>query len=166
MADTLLLTKGRTYALLLVMETLAAVVILTGIIPVYQKLIAAPGHPLSKLPQSPMLLTAALLLFQCVYWYRVLRVPVAVRRHSLLLSHLVYFLGRLSFVFGTALFVVIMLRHLPALDSQALPGMPVLILRGIGVMLCLFSLHCYANEMERLAIALEPPMRHDPKTHR
>ena len=43
MADTPAATKGRTYALLLVMETLAALVILTGIIPIYAKFSRRPA---------------------------------------------------------------------------------------------------------------------------
>jgi hypothetical protein len=81
--------KKRIYALLLFIETLAALVIVTGVIPIYLAIVAAPGHPLAKLPQSPTLLFAALLLFQCVYWFRLLRVPVAVGGQSLILSHLV-----------------------------------------------------------------------------
>lgn len=148
--------KGRIYALLLVIETLAALVILTGIIPIYLAIVVSPGHPLAKLPQSPVLLVAALLLFQCVYWFRLLRVPVAVRGQSLILSHLVLFAGRLIFVFGTSLFVLIMLRHLPSLEMQSLPSAHVVVMRATGLMVLLFSMYCYSTELERLGVALRP----------
>jgi hypothetical protein len=83
--------KKRIYALLLFIETLAALVIVTGVIPIYLAIVAAPGHPLAKLPQSPTLLFAALLLFQCVYWFRLLRVPVAVGGQSLIQSSCLVF---------------------------------------------------------------------------
>ena len=151
-------SKRHTYVLLLVMETLAALVLLTGVIPIYGKILAAPGHPLTKLPESPILLVAALALFQCVYWFRLLRVPLAVRRPNALLSHLTLFVSRLSFVFGTALFVLITVRHIPALQSQAqpLPPVPILVGRAVGVLAIMFSLYCYSTELERLGRALQP----------
>jgi hypothetical protein len=148
--------KKRIYALLLFIETLAALVIVTGVIPIYLAIVAAPGHPLAKLPQSPTLLFAALLLFQCVYWFRLLRVPVAVGGQSLILSHLVLFSARLIFVFGTSLFVLIMLRHIPSIDMQALPNLAVLVARGGGLLVLLFSMYCYSTELERLGAALRP----------
>ena len=150
--------KRHAYALLIVMETLAALVILTGVIPIYGAILAAPGHPLTALPQSPVLLVAAVALFQCVYWFRILRVPVAVRRHSLVLSHLTLFASRLSFVFGTALFVLIIVRHIPALQTQskALPSATILVARAVGVLVIMFSLYCYSTELERLGLALQP----------
>ena len=156
MATPVARDKRRIYALLLVIETLAALVILTGIIPIYLAIFAEPGHPLGKLPQSPVLLAAALMLFQCVYWFRLLRVPVAVRGPNVILSHLVLFAGRLIFVFGMSLFVLVMLRHLPSLDMQALPSVPVLVMRAFGLIVLLFSIYCYSTELERLGVALRP----------
>ena len=149
--------KRHAYALLIVMETLAALVILTGVIPIYGAILAAPGHPLTAL-RSRRFSVAAVALFQCVYWFRILRVPVAVRRHSLVLSHLTLFASRLSFVFGTALFVLIIVRHIPALQTQseALPPATVLVARAVGVLVIMFSLYCYSTELERLGLALQP----------
>lgn len=150
--------KRHIYTLLLVMETLAALVLLMGVVPIYGKILAAPGHPLIALPESPILLVAALALFQCVYWFRLLRVPLAVRRPNLLLSHLILFASRLSFVFGTALFVLIIVRHIPALQSHAgpLPSVPIMVARAFGVLAIMFSLYCYSTELERLGLALHP----------
>jgi hypothetical protein len=149
--------KSRTYALLLFMQTLAALIILAGTIPIYEAIFAAPGQQLSKLPQSPVLLIAAVVLFHCTYWFRLLRVPISVRGQSLILSHFVLFAGRLTFVFGTAFFTLIVLRHFPELAEVPSPFR--LITRTTAMLTILFSLYCYSSELERLGIALRPPAR-------
>jgi hypothetical protein len=146
--------KSRTYVLLLVMQTLTIVIIVLSIIPIYDALIAAVGVQLRHLPQSPLLLVAALILFHCTYWFRLLRVPIAVRGHSLLLSHLVLFVARLSFIFGTSFFALIVFRHLPAMVAVPEPG--ILTARIAVTVLMLFSLYCYTSELERLGVALRP----------
>jgi hypothetical protein len=149
------LSKSGTYALLLVMQTLAILIIVLGMIPIYDEIIAALGHQLRQLPQSPALLIAALLLFHCTYWFRLLRVPIAVSGHSHLLSHVVLFVGRLSFIFGTSLFALIAFRHLPAIAVVSDPLR--LALRFVVMLVILFSLYCYSAELERLGVALRPP---------
>jgi hypothetical protein len=63
------------------------------------------------------------------------------------------FLGRLSFIFGGALFSVVFFRHLPALDGDA----DVFLMTGHGLLLggALFALFCLSLELERLGHALE-----------
>jgi hypothetical protein len=153
MASTMV-TRSRVYALLLVMQTLAIFIVVLGMIPIYDALMTALGHQLRHLPQSPLLLVAALVLFHCTYWYRLLRVPVAVSGRSLLLSHLVLFVARLSFIFGGSLFALIMFRHLPLLVDVPDPGR--LAARVVATILILFSVYCYSTELERLGGALRP----------
>lgn len=147
-------SKVRTYALLLLMQTLAIVIILLSMIPIYDALIAAVGSQLRKLPQSPLLLMSSLLLFHCAYWFRLLRVPIVVTRHSLLLSHIVLFAGRLSFIFGTSFFALVVFRHLPAL--MEMPNPTLFAMRLLATLVILFSLYCYSSELERLGLALRP----------
>jgi hypothetical protein len=72
------------------------------------------------------------------------------------LSHLFLFLGRLNFIFGSALFAVVVFRHVPELD----PGTDILLMarRGIVLVISLCALFCFTLELERLGMALgEPP---------
>jgi hypothetical protein len=147
--------RTRTYELLLVMQTLAVLIILWSMVPLYRAIMEHPGHQLQVLPESPVPLLAAVLLFHCVYWFRMLRVPITMFRHNLLVSHLVLFLGRLSFIFGTSFFALLAYRHLPLLVE--VPDHFRFVMRLISTLAILFSLYCYSTELERLGVALRPP---------
>lgn len=157
MASHALSAKARTYALLLLMQTLAAVIILTTMIPIYGAITIGLGHQIRNLPESPVLLVSALLLFHCTYWFRLLRVPASVAFHSLALSHVVLFSGRLSFIFGTSFFALVVYRFIPALSDIPDPGR--FAVRFCVGLLILFSLYCYSTELERLGVALRPPVK-------
>ena len=92
---------------------------------------------------------------QSAYWYRIRRVPVSICKTNIVLGHAVLFLGRLSFIFGGALFSVTAFRRLPALE--VLPPIHLLGIRGVLVFAVLFSLFCFALEIERIGNALLPP---------
>ena len=89
---------------------------------------------------------------QVAYWYRLRRIPIPLQGPSLILSHLFSFLGRLSFIFGGALFAVVFFRHLPALDHGA-DGF-LMVGRGLLRGGALFALFCLPLELERLGNAL------------
>jgi len=57
---------------------------------------------------------------QAAYWYRLRRISIPIGRPNLILSYLLLFFGRLSFIFGGALFSVVFFRHLPELDRDAM----------------------------------------------
>ena len=85
---------------------------------------------------------------QVAYWYRLKCVAIPFRGPNAIVSHLFLFLGRLSFLFGGALFAVGFFRHLPALDADAL------LMRGLLLGGALFALFCLTLELERLGHAL------------
>ena len=153
--DTRIRARTRVYELLLLMQTLTVLIVLWSMEPLYHAIMLNPGHQILVLPESPIPLVAALLLFQCVYWFRLLRIPVAMYRHSLVLSHFVLFIGRLSFIFGTSFFALLVYRHLPSL--VAVPHPVRLVLRFLVALSVLFSLYCYSSELDRLGVALRPP---------
>lgn len=150
-------SKNQAFALLLIIQTLAAIVIVSSTIPIYIAIFAAPGYQLAHLPQSPVALIAALLLFHCTYWFRLTRVPVVVRWQNHVASHVVLFVARLSFIFGTAFFALIAFRHLPSLHTIEDPMR--LAMRIFAAIVILFSLYCYSAELERLGVALRPSLR-------
>jgi hypothetical protein len=71
----------------------------------------------------------------------------------MILQHVFLFLGRLSFIFGSALFAVVVFRHLPELDRDI--DIPLAARRGILSVACLFALFCTSLEVERLGQAFE-----------
>ena len=149
-------TRGKMLAfeLLLLLQTLAVLVILWSMLPIYREVWEHPGHQLNYLPE-PIRLVAAPILFHFVYWFRLLRVPIPAIKTNLLLSHIVPFLGRLSFIFGTSFFALLVYRHLPSLVAVTDPFDA--LLRFIITFGILFSLYCYSIELERLGVALRPP---------
>jgi hypothetical protein len=69
------------------------------------------------------------------------------------LNHLFLFFGRLSFIFGSALFSVVIFRHLPELSRET--DFLLMAQRGIIFVGCLFALFCTSLEVERLGQAFE-----------
>lgn len=147
-------SRRRAYLALFAIETLAAIVIVTASVPLYGAVMAAAGHQILNLPQSPVILISSLVLFHCAYWYRLHRVPLVLGLHSHFVSHVVLFAARLNFVFGTAFFALIVFRFLPALTEIMDPVL--LALRCVGAVVILFSVYCYSAELERIGIALRP----------
>lgn len=140
---------------LLAAQTLAASFIFLTAFPLFQAILAHSGEP-QPLPASTALpILAAALLLQACYWTRYRCVPVWTPLRGALAAHLLLFAGRASFIFASAIFSAIFFRHLPQLD--VLPPLGQGIAKGAGLLGVLFSLYCYATEIERLGRAAEPP---------
>ena len=90
---------------------------------------------------------------QLAFWCRLLYVPIPFRRPNIVLSLVLLFLGRLSFIFGSALFSVAVFRHLLELGRQT--DIALAAWRGILLMACLFALFCVSLEVERLGQAFD-----------
>jgi hypothetical protein len=67
------------------------------------------------------------------------------------LNHLFLFLGRLTFVFGSALFSVVLFRHVPELGGEA--DRLLIVSRGLILVAWLFALFCASLEVERVGLA-------------
>jgi len=135
-------------------QTVAVLLLLWSASPIYRTIPAAPGQKLEVMPGSPVAIILSLVAFHGSYWYRLTRVPIVIGRHGLLLSHLVVFLGGLSFIFGGALFALVIYRHLPDL-SQAIDPLQ-LVSRMLAMLAIQFSLFCYTLELERVGTAMRP----------
>lgn len=143
------------YAALLAGETLAASAIFWTAFPLFQRIASRSGQQLDTSVEA--VLVAAAIFLQACYWTRYRRVRVWAPVHSPVLGHLLLFAGRSSFFFGSALFSAIVFRHVPQLTS--LPPLAEGLPKAAGFTLILFSLFCYALEIERLGRAVEeaPP---------
>jgi hypothetical protein len=59
--DTRIRARTRTYELLLLMQTLAVLIVLWSIEPIYHAIMLNPGHQIRVLPESAIPLVAALI---------------------------------------------------------------------------------------------------------
>ena len=144
---------AATYVLLLVMQIAGALVLVWKELPEFNQLLSHPGQQIPFVPYDDLTTAGILLVMQFAYWYRLRCVPIPFHGSNLILSHLFLFLGRLSFIFGGALFSVVFFRHLPALPDDA-DGF---LMAGHGLLLggALFALFCLTLEVERLGHAFE-----------
>jgi hypothetical protein len=122
-------------------------------LPGFRQVVLAPGKQLPTDIRSDLVMVAIFSGMQIAFWFRLLHVPIPAQRPNALLCHIFLFLGRLSFIFGSALFSVVVFRHLPELDRQT--DVFLAAQRGIIFVACLFALFCSSLEMERLGHAFE-----------
>jgi hypothetical protein len=142
--------KASPYLLLLAVQILGAITLTWQVLPEFRQLAINPGDQLPRDGFSDIVSVGVLCVMQIAFWCRVLFVPIPFRRPRAILNHVFLFLGKLSFIFGSAFFVF---RHLPKLDRCA--DFLLAATRGMMVIGCLFALFCTSLEVERLGQALD-----------
>lgn len=139
------------YTLLLIVQTLCALVILFHIHIAFRVLVERIGQQ-QTLPTGILAqICAAALLGQICYWTRLYRLPVPQGFRSLPLGHLLAFAARLGAIVGGALASIYFLRHLP--EMTKLGDGFTLVWRSGLLLAIVFALYCYTLELERLAAA-------------
>jgi hypothetical protein len=140
------------YVLLMFVQLFGSDFIVWKGLPAFKELVLAPGQQPANTPYDDNLIFAILVLMQAAYWYRLLRVAIPFKGRRPVLSHLFLFSGRLNFIFGSALFSIVLFRHLPELG----PATDVVLMarRGVLMVVSLFALFCFTLELERLGEAL------------
>jgi hypothetical protein len=101
------------YLCLLLLQTFGSAVILWNGLPIYRRILLAPGQDAYATLASSHWAIAAVLVVQGAYWYRLMRVAVPPYGPHIVASHLLLFVSRLGFIFGAALFSAVFVRHLP-----------------------------------------------------
>jgi hypothetical protein len=146
-------SKTPIYLLLLAIQIAGAIFFVWQELPEFKQVLANPGEQLPKDARSDAMMLGVFFVMQVAFWIRLLYIPIPFRRPNLLLNHVFLFLGRLSFIFGSALFSVVVFRHLPELgrDTDAV----LMVQRGVLFVGCLFALFCTSLEVERLGQAFE-----------
>ena len=144
-------SKTAIYLLLLAIQIGGAIAFVWQELPEFRQVLTNPGEQLAKDTHSELMTAGILLVMQISFWVRLLRIPIPFRRPNVFLNHLFLFFGRLSFIFGSALFSVVVFRHLPELDREA--DIFLMLLRGIMLVGALFTLFCASLEVERLGQA-------------
>lgn len=152
----------QAYFGLLAIQTGAAIMLVWTMFPVFRTMSAHLGQVPQLSPWIDVAAASAALVLHCAYWTRYRHVSVAVPFHSALLGHIVVFIGRASFFFGSAFFSLIFFRHVPEIVS--FPSLWQAFFRGVGLLWVLFALFCYSLELDRLGRAIEaPPPQPKPK---
>jgi hypothetical protein len=138
---------------LLGLQTVGAAILYWNVLPLYRQAIAAPASFVIELEMSIWPLVA-IGLIQAGYWIsRRIRPPLPQFKNALL-GQVVLFLARMGFVLPTSIFGFVFIMKKLSLEIPAF---------RYGVILVgLFSLYCYVQELERLGRALLGNLRIDP----
>jgi hypothetical protein len=145
--------KTPIYLLLFAIQIIGAICFVWQELPEFREVLINPGAQLPKDNRSDLVTAGIFFVMQISFWIRVLRIPVPFRRPNIFLNHVFLFLGRLSFIFGSALFSVVVFRHLPEMDRDA--NALLFLQRGVIFVGCLFALFCTSLEVERRGQAFE-----------
>jgi hypothetical protein len=143
--------RKTIYLALLAIQVLGVIVFVWQELPAFTQILLNPGRQLSSDTHSDLVAVAVLSVMQVAYWYRLSSVPVPLQRTNPFLNHLFLFLGRLSFVFGSALFSVVLFRHVPELGGEA--DRLLIMRRGLILIASLFALFCASLEVERVGLS-------------
>ena len=142
-----------TYLFLLAIQLFGMIVFIWQELPEFRQIVLYPGKQLPKDTYSDLLMVGIFAVMQTSFWIRLHYVQIPIQRANAFLSHMCLFLGRLSFIFGSALFSVAVFRHLPELGPET--NILITVQRGIIFVACLFALFCTSLEVERLGQAFE-----------
>jgi hypothetical protein len=122
-------------------------------LPEFRQVLTNPGEQLANDASSDLMTAGILFVMQVSFWVRLPRIPIPFRRSNVFLKHVFLFLGRLSFIFGSALFSVVVFRHVPELGRDA--DIFLMARHGFLFVACLFALFCTSLEVERLGRAFD-----------
>jgi hypothetical protein len=148
------LSRGPiAYVSLLVVQTAAASCLFWADLPIFLRIASSLGQPQELETWRLAAVAGSVAVLQCCYWIRLQRVSIYAPFQNILIGHLIVFASRVSFFFGGVFFSMVFFRHLPELD--VLPLIAQGVTKALAVLTILFSLFCYALELERLGKAIE-----------
>ena len=129
------------YLFLFAMQTIGAAILFWYTVPLFRQVLLDPG---SHVPRTENLVwsLSAITLMQAGYWIgRRLRPPL-LRVRNTFVGHIILFVARMSFVLGTSVFgFVFIVRR----SELYIPTS-----RYIVLIMGLFALFCYTQELEQL----------------
>ncbi|MGO4735060.1 hypothetical protein AB4099_00840 [Bosea sp. 2KB_26] len=143
--------NSRRYLVLLLVQTLCAIVVLSNMRGIFLLLIDNIGTVVTASLGGASQMMLAVVIGQACYWWRLRHVTIPASYRGLVIGHLVSFAARIGFIFGGALFSLYYLRHVPVLDLGYLD----LSWRGALLIAVIFALYCYTLELERLGNAMQ-----------
>jgi hypothetical protein len=141
--------NASRYFFLFAIQTLGAVVLFTYGVPLFRQVLLDPGGHVAR-PENLVWSLSAITLMQAGYWIRHrLRLPLPQLFRSALVGYVVLFIARMSFVLATSVFGFVFIVRRPELQMPTS--------RYFIVIIALFSLFCYTQELEQLGRALIGP---------
>lgn len=141
------------YTGLLAIQTAAASCLFWVDLPIFLRIVSNIGHPQELETWRLVVIAGSVAVLQSSYWIRLHCVPIQVPFENVLVGHLLVFASRVSFFFGSVFFSVVFFRHLPEFD--VMPPIDQILAKALAILAILFSLFCYALELERFGKAIE-----------
>ena len=138
----------RGYFVLLAMQTIAAAILFWFTIPLFRQALLDPGSHLPR-PENLVWSLLAITLMQAGYWIRHRLRPSLPQLRNALFGYIVLFVARMSFVLATSIFGFVFIVRRPELEIPTS--------RYFILIIGLFALFCYTQELERLGRALICP---------
>jgi hypothetical protein len=138
--------NASCYFLLFAMQTIGAAVLFWYALPLFRRVLLDPGGHLAR-PENLVWSLSAITLMQAGFWIRHrLRLPVPQLFRNALVGYIVLFVARMSFVLATAVFGFVFIVRRPEFQIPAS--------RYFAVIIGLFALFCYTQELEQLGRAM------------
>jgi len=137
------------YFFLFAMQTIGAAILFWHVVPLFRQVLLDPGGHVAR-PENLIWSLSAIALMQAAYWIRHrLRLPLPQLLRNALFGHVVLFVTRMSFVLATSIFGFVFIVRRPEFQITTS--------RYFAVIIGLFALFCYVQELERLGRALIGP---------
>ena len=140
-------TIGDTsrYFFLFAMQTIGAAILSWFAVPLFRQVLLDPGGHVAR-PENLVWSLSAIALMQAGYWIRHrLRLLPRLLRNALV-GYIVLFVARMSFVLATSIFGFVFIVRRPEFEIP--------MSRYFIVIIALFALFCYTQELEQLGRAL------------
>jgi hypothetical protein len=140
-------TVGDTsrYFVLLAMQTIGAAILFWYTVPLFRQALQDPGGHIAR-TENLVWSLSAIALMQAAYWIRHrLRSPLPQLRNAFF-GYIVLFVARMSFVLATSVFGFVFIVRRPEFQIPTS--------RYFILIIALFALFCYTQELEQLGRAL------------
>ena len=136
------------YLSLLAMQTIGAAILFWYTVPLFRQILLDPGSHVVR-PENLVWSLSAIALMQAGYWIRHRLRPSLPQLRNALFGYIVLFVARMSFVLATSIFGFVFIVRRPELEIPTS--------RYFILIIGLFALFCYTQELEQLGRALIGP---------
>lgn len=137
--------SASRYFFLFAMQTIGAAILFWFAVPLFRQVLLDPGGHVAR-PERLIWSLSAIVLMQAGYWIRHRVSPPLPQLRNALVGHIILFVGRMSFVLASSIFGFVFIMRNPEFQ---LPTFPYVVL-----IMGLFALFCYTQELERLGRGL------------
>jgi hypothetical protein len=136
------------YFLLFAIQTIGAAILFWYAVPLFREVLLNPGNHVPR-PENLVWSLSAIALMQAGYWMRHRLCPPLPQFCNALVGYIVLFVARMSFVLATSIFGFVFIVRRPEFQIPTS--------RYVIVIIALFALFCYTQELEQLGRAMVGP---------